>query len=86
MDQKLYKQRDNQLKVYIESHEFEEFIDLLNDIKKNEVIIREEPRICVDCWKVYVITDQEIHQDHKITNTFQQMEEASKQSFLKFSK
>ena len=57
MDQKLYKPRDNQLKVYIESHEFEEFIDLLNDIKKNEVIIREEPRICVDCWKVYVITD-----------------------------
>ena len=57
MSQKFYKLREDQLKVYIESQEFEEFIDLLNDIKKNEELISEEPRICVDCWLVYVITD-----------------------------
>jgi len=57
MSQKFYKLREDQLKVYIESQEFEEFIDLLNDIKKNEELISEEPRICVDCWQVYVITD-----------------------------
>ena len=55
--EELARKREDQLKVYIESQEFEEFIGLLNEIKKNEELISEEPRICVDCWQVYVITD-----------------------------